>query len=242
MIALEFDRYVFRLGDCSGALYLLENLGRQTGITSKVKGGYVKNLFDLLEFEYVQLDGEANYIHPIQLCTKELQAHKIKYHNNNKNAHWLPCLKEYFENRHSFSTPDAFPLRSKLEPMTSKKSYLQLDGRCARRRNCRLTNQEMILISRWCLNIPVILGGPDTEHYLDGFAYEIGDLTFLTRSLLGCFEFVGVDSGLSHLAGSLGVPSKIVIQWKEIEPIANYYQVYPHTVTSPRLFGKVTYN
>jgi hypothetical protein len=55
-----------------------------------------------------------------------------------------------------------------------------------------------------------LVGGVDTAPYVQGYEYRLGDLAFIVRQLLACQYFVGVDSGVAHLAGILGVRSYLV--------------------------------
>lgn len=73
------------------------------------------------------------------------------------------------------------------------------------------------------------IGGPNTKKYLgDDFEYRIGDVAYLTKELLGCKMFIGSDSGMSHLAGILGVSAKIVIL-SSFVCAKVWYQIYENS-------------
>ena len=95
----------------------------------------------------------------------------------------------------------------------------------------------MILNQRSTSN-PIAIGGKDTRIYLGGYMYHLGDLFGICKKLLGCRKFIGVDSGMSHLAGTLGVRSEIInmhnIRSVERELMEFYREMYPSTVSFRR--------
>ncbi|HRH97846.1 MAG TPA: hypothetical protein PLB55_18040, partial [Prosthecobacter sp.] len=74
-----------------------------------------------------------------------------------------------------------------------------------------------------------VLGGPDTSHYLgDAFEYRLGDIEFLVDQLLSCKRFVGVDSGIAHLACILGLEIEVVPSPAVSRKLAQgVFQFYP---------------
>jgi hypothetical protein len=86
----------------------------------------------------------------------------------------------------------------------------QFDGRSAPR---RFTIDEIRkILSRLSEGRRVVvLGGPDTERYLGSdFEYRLGDLRFISTQLKNCRHFIGCDSGISHVAGVLGIRSYVI--------------------------------
>lgn len=72
-----------------------------------------------------------------------------------------------------------------------------------------------------------LVGGVDTQPYLDGCEYRLGDLAFIVRQLLACQYFVGVDSGVAHLAGTLGVRS-YVVNAIDLDVVQKMFGAYPN--------------
>jgi hypothetical protein len=76
------------------------------------------------------------------------------------------------------------------------------------------------------------IGGYDTKKYLDR-PFDIRELKTNAELLLGCKEFVGVDSGMSHLACSLKVKTTLINLHKShvvAESINQMYRsLYPKT-------------
>jgi len=73
------------------------------------------------------------------------------------------------------------------------------------------------------------IGRPETKIYLPDVKVHFSNLFEQSKFLLGSQGFFGIDSGMSHLAGSLGVSGDVVIQTlfhqKQIESWYNH--MYP---------------
>lgn len=73
---------------------------------------------------------------------------------------------------------------------------------------------------------PVAVGGPDSAKYLgDSVEYSYGDLAHIITELHSIGSFIGVESGVSHIAGVLGIPS-ILINLIEQRTVINLYRKY----------------
>lgn len=76
----------------------------------------------------------------------------------------------------------------------------------------------------------VAIGGLETKKYIDNYEYKLGNLQEITKFLLQSKQFIGIDSGLSHLAGLLKIPSNIIlistISHHQIELIKLYKTLY----------------
>lgn len=71
------------------------------------------------------------------------------------------------------------------------------------------------------------VGGVDTKPYVEGHEYRLGDLEFIVRQLLACTFFVGVDSGIAHVAGTLGVPA-FIVNAIELDVVQKMFGAYPN--------------
>ena len=68
------------------------------------------------------------------------------------------------------------------------------------------------------------MGGLETDQYLgEDFFYDKGDFLRVSEMMSSARMFVGTDSGMSHLAGFLGIKSKIYIPGN-IELLKSYYR------------------
>lgn len=61
------------------------------------------------------------------------------------------------------------------------------------------------------------IGGPDTIPYIENIKFKIGNLNYICNELNYCRLFIGSDSGISHLAGTMNINS-IIINTHELEP------------------------
>jgi hypothetical protein len=85
-----------------------------------------------------------------------------------------------------------------------------------------------------------VLGGHDTRHYLgDSFEYRLDTLDGILRQLQRCHHFVGVDSGIAHLAGVLGVPA-FVINLIDFAVVFSFFGQYKNTVIVDRRILQLT--
>ena len=84
----------------------------------------------------------------------------------------------------------------------------------------------------------VHVGGPGTDTYTGGLRTHYAPLREQSGFILGCGGFYGIDSGMSHLAGSLGLGGDVVIQdtnEEDIECITGMYGfMYPGMRTHRR--------
>jgi hypothetical protein len=84
----------------------------------------------------------------------------------------------------------------------------------------------------------VHIGGPGTDTYTGGLRTHYATLREQSGFILGCSGFYGIDSGMSHLAGSLGLGGDVVIQdtnEEDIECITGMYGfMYPGMRTHRR--------
>lgn len=84
----------------------------------------------------------------------------------------------------------------------------------------------------------VHIGGPGTDTYTGGLRTHYATLREQSGFILGCGGFYGIDSGMSHLAGSLGLGGDVVVQdanEDDIECVMGMYGfMYPKMRTHRR--------
>ena len=80
------------------------------------------------------------------------------------------------------------------------------------------------------------IGGSETGKYLN-YDFKLGNLRFISEQMISCEKFIGSDSGMSILAGTLGVRGDVIIthtQLEHIEELTNFYNVlYPSLNVHP---------
>lgn len=121
----------------------------------------------------------------------------------------------------------------------------QMDGRSPWSGKPRMRRFEMMQIIRmFGKGKSTCIGGPGTDRYVDHPDFYVSDLVGLSRRILGSKGFFGVDSGMSHLAGTLQVPGDIVIQAIDEESRYSkcvhqvYNSIYPNLKTHKRTIVK----
>ena len=144
------------------------------------------------------------------------------------------------------STIDPFPLeRFVLPGLKMKLSKIgryrccQLDGRSPQAEKPLMTELELgRILARFCRGVVYHVGGKDCVFKMDGVRNYNGSPKELSQFIYGCDMFFGIDSGMSHLSGTLGVESEVFIQ-SRIEGYASsvedaYRFMYPTVRTHRR--------
>ncbi len=206
------------LGDMCATVYTLENWGRLENIDHEVCGSEIfKELLSLIKPKHVKwTDDRRNSI-------------KIADHMKSFSDHWIAVYDKILS-AHNFDPSVCQPLKCDLEPYPVEEyTMIQLDGRSSKARGHSISSYNMKkLAAKYCKGHIAILGGVETEDYWpEPVRYFRGNLEYIIRCLLGCKAFFGCDSGLSHLAGMLGVPCKIFILVPEVDIIKHFYRIYP---------------
>jgi hypothetical protein len=107
--------------------------------------------------------------------------------------------------------------------------FFQFDSRTIHPNKLPVTEEVM---NKMVLDQGVGLGGKETVPYLKDRRFETGNLEFIVNRLAGG-RFVGIDSGLSHLAGTAKVPGDVYIN-HTLEPHASELQAF-YRVSYPSL-------
>ena len=107
-----------------------------------------------------------------------------------------------------------------------KKTYFQVDNRSSHKSKISLSKiQKINFILKKSKYNTIGIGGKDTKKDMP-FPYHLGDLETIISSMKSAAQFVGVDSGMSHVAGLLGVPSEIFITHRDPEDIKDIIDLY----------------
>lgn len=226
------------LGDIITILILAQNRAIKNNWIIKIYGPhYIKNLFEIYHFTHL------NYIDMRETRSNcsiiELMPYKEFRPVKNNKAH-VPFLKI---NQFEFIAKEgAEPILKIILPKIKlKKTFqentclFQFDSRSIHYGKRQLTEQELNSTIKNFKNkdIPIGIGGKDTKIY-SSYNYKLGNLNEIAQNLLNCNQFIGIDSGISHLAGSLNVKSNIIltstIKLHQIELIEFYNIFYPNTI------------
>lgn len=124
----------------------------------------------------------------------------------------------------------------KLEVAKAEVTLFQFDSRSTNENKKRLSRRESMRFIRSKAKFkPIGVGGVDTKRELP-FEYNLGGLRHVINLIKSASQFVGVDSGMSHIAGVFGVPSDICLMHTERSDVLMverfYKECYPNTVCS----------
>jgi hypothetical protein len=208
-----------RLGDSISFLVGLENLCRENNIQGRVCNKQIyADIIKCFGFKYVQFIDSTNDA----ICLDHV------FGSSSWDEFWLErirnSLSDYFGLSNTYSKIVIPYCKIKNTGPNGDFICVQLDSRSAANMDIHLSRR---FIKRLSENYDVkILGGIDSKRYLgDGFDYSFGDIEHEIKELIRCKFFVGVDSGIAHLAGLLGVKS-FIINLIEQRTIINLFGKY----------------
>jgi len=205
------------LGDVVGTIYLLENIGRQLDLSIGLKG-HVSHILPVYKLRYVTTYKQGNLLNNFKKTT----------------PHYLVNLVQLLKSKFVTVNWNNFaPLEpSKPSPPVEKDVAVQFDSRSAPRLKRVLADPRWAIQSLVRHRTVAAIGGPDTQDYLKGFTYDLHFLPELAFRLMEYQLFIGCDSGISHLAGSLRIKS-IIIPLDDHQLLKNMYSLYSNTTTLP---------
>lgn len=225
------------LGDYVVILNLLYNRAIYNQKPIQVYGSHMaKSLFDLFDYQGLEYMGDSsdrlNYAGSIISLMPNFSVGPIA-----KNTAVVPFLTAGMfdhirDNRYKQIENIEFPKCKRTTPPKEDIITFQFDSRSLRVNKPPVDKLEGLkIIERHCNSSKLVgLGGPDTEPYLD-CEFRLGNLEYILDNLRACTKFVGIDSGLSHLAGTVNVISDIIIihtresHYQDL--VAFYHAMYP---------------
>lgn len=212
------------LGDLVSLLYALENTGRQKNIAFDIRFRGVADPTSIFSLDYVRVaprSGGVDLVESIADHTRNNRAasslHKGYFHE----SFFICAMLGFMVDRFGYDPVLSSPLKT-IRKGDFSGTLVQFDGRCSesQRRDFSF-NQKMNIVSK--LGEFMCVGGRDTREYLgNDVLYGTGDLKYLADKVSGAELFVGSDSGISHLSGSLGVKSTVYVAGN-IPCVVDYY-------------------
>lgn len=209
------------LGDVVATIYALENLGRQRGIRF---GVYFDQIFDPTEpflLDHVARSGGG--LDFVGSIAEQDSADNEGGSGLFFGRFFVSSMLNFLVTNLGYEPLEAIPIRLKTKPSASDFVFAQLDGRSTRFQGRDISTRQKKNIASKIENVR-LLGGLETERYLgDEFLYEKGDFLKLSRLMASAKMFVGTDSGMSHLAGSMGISSRVYVPGN-IKSLKSYYR------------------
>lgn len=181
--------------------------------------------FNLKNLKFIESNLKINYNQSIKNFFSFLKNTQVKCFNHKYiflNKLLKPKIIETFQSPEFGSVA--------LEDVT----FFQLDSRSKHEFKKQLKKQEQIrLIKLFAKFEPIGLGGEETKKIL-AYKYFLGNFDQIVESIKKSKQFVGVDSGISHIAGVFKIPSEIFIthtKKNDIQDIKNFYKyVYQNEI------------
>lgn len=225
------------LGDVLVTLNLLYNRARVLDKEFDVFGPpWIAELFEIFDYCWLRYSGDYKLDKEMNASFLYLMP-EIKQGAIAGNKAQSKFLNARFcslsDNRHlvykEFQLPKSRLFPTKKENVT----YFQFDARSLQDVLNKIPmNKEEMEKTIKKLKFPeseaVGIGGKETKIYID-YPFHLGNLKEISQNLCNCKKFVGVDSGMSHLAGTLKVPTDIInihIEEPVVSELIQMYEVF----------------
>lgn len=219
------------LGDKVAACLILDNVAKQAGEVIEVGGDYlIRDIIELFNTKRLKFSIEK-------------QENKFLYSINDffikleQNVSFFDSEMPFFKSQIIQCDFKALKLKDiELPFVQSHKerfTSFQFDSRSKSETKKRLGRKESLsFLKRHSRYAPVGVGGLDTKKELP-YPYSLGGFKSVAETISKSSQFVGVDSGMSHLAGVMGIPSSIYIMFKQerdVRATESFYKTfYPNT-------------
>lgn len=215
------------LGDVIMILNLLHSRCMETQEQFQVFGSYlVKELCEVFDykFEYINIspigsgvnESIASVLHPILM-------YNFKFGTFKWNSHMIDAPDYDLQKIH-------LPSFKKKCSKNNQYTYFQFDMRSSDNiQKIKLSSHEMLkFIEQFSGPEDHIfgIGGHNTTPYLKEYPFHLGNVSFIVDSLLCCKKFIGVDSGISHLVGTIGCEGDVIVSDIVYEAYLEIKKVY----------------
>lgn len=202
------NRTYNKLGDTLSIIIGLENCGRQNDLHFFVGGNNLfKDILSVFNFEYVAWSSDK----PNFFVDSIFEAPNLKP--------WLQRFSCNFCESESLQQPESFSIPSiKVKRNPESITLIQFDSSLGNPLKIKETMDILAPGEKY-----EVVGGPQTTRYIKT-NYRCGNFSYVCEQIANCQHFVGIDSGMSHIAGILGIKSNVVC-------------VYPYWAVK-RLYGE----
>jgi len=241
------------LGDTLITLNLLYNRAKILNQEFNVFGpSWIEQLFHIFDYKWLKYEG--NYEHtkgdPFVSFSDLMPNNKKGYCNacrccRRRRSKQPPtyldskfCSISNFKpiEYQKFVLPDnkIFPVR--FENIT----YFQFDSRslhCEHKVPLSRKEAEKVISQFKSHNSKVFgIGGTETKSYMN-YSFHLGNLTEIAQNLCNSKKFLGIDSGISHLAGSLKINGEIInihTQEPMVSELIEMYEIFYPTLKNTK--------
>jgi len=223
------------LGDVVVCLNLLYNRSTNTGIPIDVFGPtWISQIFEIFDYEPVIFCGdyEKNLNMNFSFLDMMPRINTGPLNGNvSKSGFLIGKVFLHISNPQIIHFEKVIVPKTKLtKTQTNNITFFQFDSRSLHdieNKTPLLKAQQNRVIQKFKKKESNVLGigGLETSKYLD-FEFELGNIIQISQNLFNCSKFIGVDSGISHLAGTLKIPSEIVCLFNTEPRVSEILQFY----------------
>ncbi len=241
ILSMRNDRH---LGDSISVMTLVHSRALETGERFLLRGpDYLKDLLELFDFCGLIYDGPCPegdvMLQPIINLMPKFEEGPLR-DNRSKvrflNAGMYQTINWDYRHPNSIHLP-AMKFASDKQNLVC----FQFDSRSLHYGKPEISDKEARgFLRRFSFQYEKVMGigGPDTEKYLPEFDFFLGELKQLARCMASSGLFVGIDSGMSHLAGLCRTKGEILIthvrEMDYVDLVEFYNRMYPSLRTHLR--------
>lgn len=236
------------LGDVIVCLNLLYNRQIITNCPIKVLGPtWIADLFEIFDYGKVYYGGDYDYEITMNVSFMDLfpRINCGALVGNKANCGFMDCNCFCNLSNPKIVKYDKIHLpNSKIERKKNNKGFFQFDSRSLQdfKNKSQIPEDQCVKFINYFKKDNEIfgIGGKETHKYLN-YEFLLGDLKQITTYLMGSNLFLGVDSGISHLAGTLKIPSEIICLFDTEPRISEIIQMYNLLYPNTKIYNKFVF-
>lgn len=234
----EFFRvHAGHLGDVIVSTNLLYNMSLQGKFVSVVE--YERSFVHEQLFKIFDYEGfVVNRVRGIKGMKSMPYCHIVKSTSR------LWCAKSHISGTACLTLKSFTLPKNRVQPKFSVSPYqvCQFDSRSAFDLKRSYGRMEVdAAVRRFNMGNAHYIGGKDTATYTAGLPTHYADLLSQASFVSGSQSFFGVDSGMSHLAGSLGIPGDVCIQTQDEGFVSCVVKMYRFMYPKMRLHRRICF-
>jgi hypothetical protein len=214
------------IGDAIAIINTIYNISLEKNIKFNIYGAYyIKELTDVFNYCNLKYCGTPDDVFENNSSISEF------LHINKTNVPFLSNKHFFIDNKIQHKIKKIEMPKNKIKLCKKNENILfQFDSRTIHENKIKINdekiNQMLLLKHENCNKFGI--GGKDTKPYTNK-QFILGNIKEISESLNCCKYFIGIDSGISHIAGTLGVNGLVLINHlleQHCQELKMFYQLY----------------